>query len=65
MYKPNGEEPMTKHEEMRRREAIAERNSQRLGEEPTVETLRSAFYAAIFKATALREDRIGALVGER
>jgi hypothetical protein len=55
MYKPNGEEPMTLREEMRRREAVAEKTAAREREESSAETLRTAFYAALTRASA-RED---------
>jgi hypothetical protein len=56
MYKPNGEEPMTQREEMRRREAVAERASKAV----KPENLRTAFYAALFGASSSRSDSTGA-----
>lgn len=53
MYKPNGEEPMTKQEEARRRTALAERNQKGLKGEGT----RSALYAALFGAAQQAEDQ--------
>jgi hypothetical protein len=55
MYKPNGEEPMTKQEEMRRREAVAGRKAERISEEPKGKALRAAFYAALFGSSSSRE----------
>jgi hypothetical protein len=56
MYKPNGEEPMTKQEEMRRREAVAER----IKKEAKSENLRSAFYSALFGVQSSRDDGVSA-----
>ena len=50
MYKPNGEEPMTKQEEMSRKAALAERKIEQAGQNLTAEVLRSAFYAALFRS---------------
>jgi hypothetical protein len=56
MYKPNGEEPMTQREEMRRREAVAERASK--AQKP--ESLRTAFYAALFGVASSRNEGVDA-----
>jgi hypothetical protein len=64
MYKPNGEEPMTKQEEMRRREAAAERASARVSIEPAAESLRTAFYSALFRSASAEESKVGAFVSE-
>jgi hypothetical protein len=56
MYKPNGEEPMSKREEMRRREAVAERSSK--ASKP--ENLRTAYFAALFGATSPGSENVGA-----
>lgn len=61
MYKPNGEEPMTKQEEMRRREAAAERAASRPSIDPAAESLRSAFYSAMYRSASAQES---ALVGD-
>jgi hypothetical protein len=61
MYKPNGEEPMTKQEEMRRREAAAERAAARPRIDPAAESLRSAFYSAMYRSAPAQES---ALVGD-
>jgi hypothetical protein len=55
MYKPNGEEPMTKQEEARRRAALAERTRK----EVKPESLRPAFYSALFGAAPPREESVG------
>jgi hypothetical protein len=55
MYKPNGEEPMTKQEETRRREAIA----LRARKEPKQESMRSAFYSALFGAASPSDENAG------
>jgi hypothetical protein len=60
MYKPNGEEPMTKQEELRRRAAILERRAERRQEEPRADALRSAFYAALFGSASSREENVRA-----
>jgi len=52
MYKPNGEEPMTKQEEARRRAALAER----IRGEQKPEGVRSALYAALFGASPREEE---------
>ena len=52
MYKPNGEEPMTKQEEMSRKAALAERKIEQAGQNLTAEVLRSAFYAALFRSSS-------------
>jgi hypothetical protein len=54
MYKPNGEEPMTKQEEARRKAALTERT--RKAVKP--EGLRSAFYAALYGNAHAAEDNI-------
>ena len=59
MYKPNGEEPMTKQEELNRRSAIADRKRDRHAE-TAAEDLHTAFYAALFKASSYRTDAVGA-----
>lgn len=56
MYKPNGEEPMTRQEEARRRAALVERSRK----EPKTENVRSAMYAALFGAAQQREESVGA-----
>jgi hypothetical protein len=61
MYKPNGEEPMSRNEEKARREKVATAKAERSQSSPGAEALRSAFYAALFRAEA-REDGIGATV---
>jgi hypothetical protein len=58
MYKPNGEEPMSKQEEMRRRQMIAEKAAERRQEAPTVESLRSAFYAVLYKSSVSAEEKV-------
>jgi len=57
MYKPNGEEPMTKREELRCRETVAERASERSRESPSADALRSAFYSALFHSSTTREEK--------
>jgi hypothetical protein len=64
MYKPNGEEPMTRQEEMRRREAAAERASARPCVEPAAESLRSAFYSALFRSSSPEDSKVCAFVAE-
>jgi hypothetical protein len=64
MYKPNGEEPMTRQEEMRRKEAAAEHMAARERVEPAAESLRVAFYSALFRSTSAQEGKVGALVGD-
>jgi hypothetical protein len=54
MYKPNGEEPMTKQEEARRRAALAERTRK----EFKAESAHSDFYAALFGAAPSSEESI-------
>jgi hypothetical protein len=56
MYKPNGEEPMNKQEEVRRRAALAERAHREL----KPENLRSALYAALYGAVQSTREGIGA-----
>jgi hypothetical protein len=56
MYKPNGEEPMTKQEETRRRAALAGRARREL--KPENPNLRSAFYAALFGANQPAEESV-------
>lgn len=60
MYKPNGEEPMTRQEEIARKSAIAERNDNRVGDAAASEVLRTAFYAALFRASAYRSGVVEA-----
>jgi hypothetical protein len=62
MYKPNGEEPMSKQEELRRREDLASRAEERARMEPNAGSLRSAFYSAMFHAQSAQEG--GVLVGD-
>jgi hypothetical protein len=62
MYKPNGEEPMTKHDEQRCREAVAERLAERTRETPSADALRSAFYSALFHSPATREEAVSGAV---
>ena len=64
MYKPNGEEPMTKQEEMRRRESAEERTVARARIEPAADCLRSAFYSALFRSSSVEESKVGAFVGD-
>jgi hypothetical protein len=62
MYKTNGEEPMTKQEEMRRREAVAGRAiAERLSAGPKADSLRLAFYAALFGVSSSRETQAEAV----
>jgi hypothetical protein len=56
MCKPNGEEPMTKQEEIRRRAAVAERARKVTGSD----SLRTAFYSALFGASSQQDAGIGA-----
>jgi hypothetical protein len=56
MYKPNGEEPMTKQEEARRRAALTERTRKELKQE----NLHPAFYAALFGVSSSSEETVGA-----
>ena len=58
MYKPNGEEPMTKAEEQRRREAVAARIAEREVTDPSAESLRSAFYAAVARTQSSRAESV-------
>jgi hypothetical protein len=62
MYKPNGEEPMTKQEEMRCRQLVAEKAVERQQDTPTVESLRSAFYAALYRSSTPIEEKAGILL---
>jgi hypothetical protein len=55
MYKPNGEELMTKQEEMRRRQAGAYRTRKEAGSD----SMRTAFYAALFGASSPRDRNSG------
>lgn len=61
MYKPNGEEPMTKKEETRRKAAIAERKRERESHTMAPEALRTAFYAALFRSSSYHSDTVEAL----
>jgi hypothetical protein len=62
MYKPNGEEPMTRQEEIGRKAALAERKNDRAGDPAvTSEALRTAFYAALFRSSAYRSDPVESL----
>ncbi len=65
MYKPNGEEPMTKQEELRRRSAVAERKNDRAEVSIASEILRTAFYAALFRADARRQPMAEPSLGIR
>jgi hypothetical protein len=56
MYKPNGEEPMTKQDEARRRAALADRT--RREAKPEGQELRTAFYAAMFGANQAAEESV-------
>lgn len=60
MYKPNGEELMTKQEEAMRKAAVADRHAGRTGDEATTEVPRSAFYAALFRSSASRSNAVEA-----
>jgi hypothetical protein len=52
MYKPNGEEPMTKQEELRRREAAAERRIERMKATASVaEVLGTSMYATLLQSS--------------
>jgi len=62
MYKPNGEEPMTKQEEMCCRQLVAAKAAERQSETPTVESLRSAFYAVLYKSSIPIEEKVGILL---
>jgi hypothetical protein len=50
---------MSKQEEMRRREALAEKSALRQRENPSAESLRSAFYAALYHSSASLEENVG------
>ncbi len=60
MYKPNGEEPMTRQEELSRKAAIAQRKEMRTSEGLSPETLRSAFYSALFRSSDTRRESVEA-----
>jgi hypothetical protein len=60
MYKPNGEEPMTKQEEMLRKSAAAERKVARSAGTAPSEVLRTAFYAALFRSSVNRQTAVEA-----
>ncbi len=60
MYKPNGEEPMTKQEEARRRAAIAEKTRRQL----KPEGIRTAFYEALFGAAHQTDERVGVSISQ-
>jgi hypothetical protein len=49
---------MTTQEEMRRRQAVAENAVERQRESPTVESLRSAFYAALYRSSVPIEEKV-------
>jgi hypothetical protein len=52
MYKPNGEEPMTKQEELRRREAAAERRIERMKAAASVaEVLGTTMYSTLLQSS--------------
>jgi hypothetical protein len=56
MYKPNGEEPMTKQEELRRKEAAAERRIERMKAATSVaEVLGTTMYATLLQTSNPRE----------
>ena len=58
MYKPNGEETMTKREERRYRKAVAERRIERFRAEPS--PTFSAFHAAFSARVASSMETAGA-----
>jgi hypothetical protein len=58
MYKPNGEEPMTQQEEMRCKQLVAAKAAERQQEALTVESLRSAFYAVLYKSSIPIEEKV-------
>jgi hypothetical protein len=58
MYKPNGEEPMTKQEELRRREAAAERRIERMKAAVSVaDVLGTTMYATLLQTSS--RERVG------
>jgi hypothetical protein len=59
MYKPNGEEPMSKQEELRRRESIAARIAARSRERRAGEAERGVLYAALYKSAVTSEVALG------
>jgi hypothetical protein len=59
MYKPNGEEPMTKQEEMQRKEALTARVGKEAKSGNMSGNMRSAFYAALFGAASSRNESVG------
>ena len=58
MYKPNGEEPMTKNEEQRHRKALAERKAGRSGIER--HATFSTMHAAFLQGQASHRETVGA-----
>jgi hypothetical protein len=62
MYKPNGEEPMTKQEEMRCKQLVAAKAAERQREAMTAGSLRSAFYTALSRSSAPLEEKVGILL---
>jgi len=58
MYKPNGEEPMTKNEEQRHRKALAERRQDRAGTERHLTF--STLHAAFLQGQASHRETVGA-----
>ncbi len=56
MYKPNGEELMSPLEEMAARERLAKKANRDRDDSPTVDSLRSALYSALY-GSRLSEDR--------
>ena len=64
MYKPNGEERMTVHEERLRREAITARRLERMSERRSAEALCSPIYESILGSPDPRENPIVLSFGE-
>ncbi len=60
MYKPNGEEPMTRQEEMSAQVRDRRAEGQPSGDAAASEVLRTAFYAALFRASAYRSGVVEA-----
>jgi hypothetical protein len=56
MYKPNGEERMTRQEEMQRRKALSMRKIAAARVEPTGKNLCSAIRGSLFYSPAAREE---------
>jgi hypothetical protein len=52
MYKPNGEELMSPLEEMEARERISKKKRHADDSSPTIDSLRSALYSALYGARA-------------